>query len=54
MVPPYEDTAKMNKNRVEEYLAIILNRVIHTMINLPETDIKHKVIYHMNSNRQIN
>lgn len=54
MVLPYEDTAKMNKNRVEECLAIILNRVIQTMINSPETTVKHIVIYHMNSNRQIN
>ncbi len=36
----YEDIAKMNKKRVEECLAIILNRVIHTMINSPETDSK--------------
>ena len=38
----YEDIAKMNKKKVEDCLAIILKRVICTMINKsePENDIK--------------
>ena len=31
----YEDIAKMNKRTVEDCLAIILERVIRTMLNLP-------------------
>ena len=31
----YEDIAKMNKKSIEESLAIILERVIHTMLYPP-------------------
>lgn len=31
----YEDIAKMNKKKVEDCLAIILERVIRTMLNPP-------------------
>ena len=31
----YEDIAKINKRTVEDCLAIILERVIRTMLNLP-------------------
>ena len=34
----YEDIAKMNKKNVEECLAIILKRVILTMIRQDESD----------------
>lgn len=34
----YEDIAKMNKKKVEDCLAIILERVIRTMINKSETE----------------
>ena len=34
----YEDIAKMNHRTVEESLAIILERVIRTMLNHPESD----------------
>lgn len=33
----YEDIAKMNKKKVEDCLAIILKRVICTMINKSES-----------------
>ena len=31
----YEDIAKMNEKSIEESLSIILERVIHTMLNRP-------------------
>ena len=31
----YEDIAEMNEKSVEESLSIILERVIHTMLNQP-------------------
>lgn len=31
----YEDIAKMNQKTVEESLAIVLERVIHTLLNPP-------------------
>ena len=31
----YEDIAEMNEKSVEESLSIILERVIHTMLNRP-------------------
>lgn len=34
----YEDIARMNKKTVEECLAIILDRVIRTLIKKPEHD----------------
>lgn len=38
----YEDIAKMNKKSVEESLAIILERVIHTMLYPPGESRKGK------------
>ena len=38
----YEDIAKMNKKKVEDCLAIILERVIRTMLNPPKEHDKTK------------
>ena len=38
----YEDIAKMNKKKVEDCLAIILERVIRTMLNTPKEHDKTK------------